>query len=281
MAAVRLRFRADFRRRWRAWVGLGLLLGAAFGIVATVAGGARRTDTAVERFQKANAGFDVFLQNSPDAFTAIYDPAFLQHIGVVAASARVRFDFGGPHGNAALITPADEAYGTIIDRPKVLQGRLPDPARADEVAVGTGTEADLGTRLGGRVQLINPAPYAELASLIKTPQATVVGIVAVPNAVAIPRASAPGGVIFGTRALHDELVALNAAVHEEVGDVVKLQGDGVAARLKNGAHDVPAFRQAFVASPGSGALGSRPGARHRRDGIDRRDPARLGEHRRT
>jgi len=254
MAAVRLRFRADFRRRWRAWIGLGLLLGAAFGIVAAVAGGARRTDTAVARFHQHYAGFDVFLENSPDAFTAIYDPAFLQHVDVVASSARARFDFGGPRGNAALITPADGAYGTVIDRPKLLKGRLPNPARADEVVVATGTERELGTRLGGRVQLINLGPYADLASLVKTPDASVVGIVAVPNAVAIPRASAPGGVIFGTKALHDELTALNVAVHERAGDDVALQNDAVAVRLERGARDVPAYRQALEAHPHKGTV---------------------------
>ena len=49
MATVWLRLRADLRLRWRALVGLALLLGLIGGVVLTAAAGARRTDTAYPR----------------------------------------------------------------------------------------------------------------------------------------------------------------------------------------------------------------------------------------
>ncbi len=49
MATVWLWLRADVRRRWRALVGLALLLGLVGGVVLTAAAGARRTDTAYPR----------------------------------------------------------------------------------------------------------------------------------------------------------------------------------------------------------------------------------------
>src|SRR5579863_6477243 len=49
MATVWLRLRADVRLRWRALVGLALLLGIIGGVVLTAAAGARRTDTAYPR----------------------------------------------------------------------------------------------------------------------------------------------------------------------------------------------------------------------------------------
>ena len=49
MATIWLRLRADLRLRWRALVGLALLLGLIGGVVLTAAAGARRTDTAYPR----------------------------------------------------------------------------------------------------------------------------------------------------------------------------------------------------------------------------------------
>ena len=63
MPAVWLRFRADLRQRWRAWVGLALLLGFSVGVVAAVAAGARRTSTAESRFHRELAGYDAYVEN--------------------------------------------------------------------------------------------------------------------------------------------------------------------------------------------------------------------------
>ena len=49
MATVWLLLRADLRRRWRALLGLALILGLAGGVVITAAAGARRTETAYPR----------------------------------------------------------------------------------------------------------------------------------------------------------------------------------------------------------------------------------------
>ena len=49
MATVWLTLRADLRHRWRALLGLALLLGLVGGVVLTAAAGARRTDTVYPR----------------------------------------------------------------------------------------------------------------------------------------------------------------------------------------------------------------------------------------
>lgn len=46
MSAVWMRLRAEMRARWRAWVGIGLLVGVAGGAVMATAAGARRTESA-------------------------------------------------------------------------------------------------------------------------------------------------------------------------------------------------------------------------------------------
>jgi hypothetical protein len=86
--AVWLRFRAELRRRWRAWLGLGLLLGFSAGIVAAIAVGARRTETVVARFQREFAGYDAYVSNFPDPGVALIDPARIEALPMVASSAR-------------------------------------------------------------------------------------------------------------------------------------------------------------------------------------------------
>jgi hypothetical protein len=56
VSAVWLRLRADARRRWRAWLGVVVLVGLFGGIVTAAAAGARRTDDAYSRFVVTNHG---------------------------------------------------------------------------------------------------------------------------------------------------------------------------------------------------------------------------------
>lgn len=50
------RFRVEARRGWKAWLAVGVLVGLGSGAVLALIAGARRTDTAIDRFaDKANA----------------------------------------------------------------------------------------------------------------------------------------------------------------------------------------------------------------------------------
>src|SRR5947208_9669179 len=65
MPAVWLRFRAELRRRWRAWLVLAALVGFAGGTVIAAATGARRTDTAYDRFLSSQRAVDVLVGCQP------------------------------------------------------------------------------------------------------------------------------------------------------------------------------------------------------------------------
>ncbi|MGH9027753.1 MAG: hypothetical protein ACRDWD_16815, partial [Acidimicrobiia bacterium] len=166
------RFRTELRTRWRGWLGLALLVGAAAGVVIAAAAGARRTDTAYDRFLD-RARF-------PDAFVAVpaacpsgagtavdgpkesarqrcLDPDRVAGLpGVVAAaplvtvgpgSVEVRTEDGRPlqpdpndpgytgPGQVSVVAGTDRRFGTEVDRLKILEGRAPDPEAANEVAV--------------------------------------------------------------------------------------------------------------------------------------------------
>src|SRR5262245_24880636 len=60
MGAVGARVRADFRRRWLAWVGLALAVGLAGAVGLTAAAGARGTATAFDRFREQAHAEDLY-----------------------------------------------------------------------------------------------------------------------------------------------------------------------------------------------------------------------------
>ena len=64
MAAVWIRLRAELRTRWRAWLALTLLAGAAGGLVIALAAGARRADSTVSRWRGATETMDVWIGRS-------------------------------------------------------------------------------------------------------------------------------------------------------------------------------------------------------------------------
>jgi len=57
MGALRLLFRAEFRRRWRSWLVLATLIAVVGGVALAAAAAGRRTDSAFPRFVSAY-GFD-------------------------------------------------------------------------------------------------------------------------------------------------------------------------------------------------------------------------------
>src|SRR5438093_7191774 len=62
----------ELRTRWRAWVGLALLVPFAGGCVLTAAAGARRTDSAYQRFLVASRASDVLVSPAGSGLGGYY-----------------------------------------------------------------------------------------------------------------------------------------------------------------------------------------------------------------
>ena len=67
LAAGWMFFRAELRRRWRAWLALALIVGAFAGVVEAAAAGARRTDAAYPSLLAWSGAPDVLLFSFPGA----------------------------------------------------------------------------------------------------------------------------------------------------------------------------------------------------------------------
>ncbi|HTL83772.1 MAG TPA: ABC transporter permease [Acidimicrobiia bacterium] len=150
MNPVLLVSRAVARRRWRAWLGLGLVLGVFAGATMALAQGALQTNSAYPRFVRANHAADVVVAGkSSFGLIGSVDLDQVEAIpGVVpdqSARAFAPFPFtGNVVGRSQLlgaldllpVASVDGRLGNTIEKWKILDGRAADPARPNE---GTGS----------------------------------------------------------------------------------------------------------------------------------------------
>lgn len=137
-AAVWLRFRSEARRRWRAWLAMGLLAGCSTGVVVAALAGAARTDGAYDDFLERTEAFDVVIQGSNNVrdFSAI---ARLPQVQESALASYVPFgDVADPAGQVDALDPLAPHDGGLFEsfhRPRLLEGRRPSPSDPEEIAI--------------------------------------------------------------------------------------------------------------------------------------------------
>ncbi len=165
MTAILARARAELRTGLRSSLALILMLGLFGGTVAAASAGARRQVSAYPRFLAASGAPDAFVLSAPpgtDAPIPIVDLARVAKLPQVAHAA----DLPSPFGVATTPT-GDLLWGgdlnilgdtgdPAIDRflhPRVLAGRLPDPNRSDEVALGYRARQDSQVHIGATIQI--------------------------------------------------------------------------------------------------------------------------------
>ena len=104
MGAVWILARAEIRRRWRSAVVMTLLVGVVGAVVLATAAGARRSNTALARFNTVSRPEDVALLPSPAGYTpTTVQLRAVRHVHDVTAIAVVRFYTLVPRGAAATL----------------------------------------------------------------------------------------------------------------------------------------------------------------------------------
>jgi ABC-type lipoprotein release transport system permease subunit len=151
------------RRAWlRSWLSLALLLAVVGGAVLAVGAAARRTDSAYPRFVAASHTSDVFVGGNDILPLGTPEPYFaeIERLPQVKQSGLAYFLLAGlttPSGRQLTMDTyqpiglPDARYGRTIDTFKVLDGRLADPGRADEVSVSFPFADNLHVHLGDRL----------------------------------------------------------------------------------------------------------------------------------
>jgi hypothetical protein len=180
--AVLMRLRADLRTRWRALLGLALLLGLVGGVALTAAAGARRTDTAYSRLLSwANASQVTVIVTQADPTAAPGKPTgkyfvaggraaeqvrrhYFAALGALpeVASLTVATDYnmalpvpgGQPDTGVQVFASPDNSLGVTGDRVKVTAGRMFGPGERDQAVIDAALASREHLRPGSVLHLI-------------------------------------------------------------------------------------------------------------------------------
>ena len=177
LPAVALRTRADLRRHWRAWLGLALLVGVFAGGFVAAAAGARRINTAYDRFSAATRAADVGVTpgcpepTGDQGCASLADPGALDALEAVDKMA-IRYGWSAPvtpvdgtllnprgdpcfsgSGELVVLGSPDQDLGTGINGFLFDNGRRTRPDRTDEVTLSFAASQRTGIRVGDELLL--------------------------------------------------------------------------------------------------------------------------------
>ena len=137
LAAGWMCFRAELRRRWRAWLALALIVGAFAGAVEAAAAGARRTDAAYPSLLAWSDAPDVLLfsfAGESATFGRFPARAAARLPQAEKSAILVNYDAASPAA-VEVIAPETSAVPSRFWHRRILSGHLADPARPGEVNI--------------------------------------------------------------------------------------------------------------------------------------------------
>ena len=159
-----LRLRSEVRHRWRAWVGLAVLVGFAGGTAMALAQAARRSQHAYVRFSDRQRAADVVMTGrSSFGLVGSVDLAAVARTGYVAANAPafVGLPFSGRTDTGEAldavdvfpVASGDDQLGTTVERWKMLAGRRARASHPEEATASFVLAERLGLHVGSRLDL--------------------------------------------------------------------------------------------------------------------------------
>lgn len=154
----------EVRNRWRGVLAVALLVGLTGGVVLSAAAGARRTGSAFERFVEVTATREATVQIDDEDDDVEVDVAGvldeIEALDLVAASGRLEISPVLPTDESlhaevdlAIFVSPDGRWARDIDRPLVLDGRMPHPSASDEVLLNELAATQTGLAIGDRFQV--------------------------------------------------------------------------------------------------------------------------------
>ena len=270
MSAAWMWIRLDLRRRVRSLLVLALLVAVTTTVVLTAVAGSRRGASALDRLleQTKPATIAVLPNETGFDWEAVEAMDGVEAVGQFPVSSYV-VD-GLPEGPANF--PYDGAVMHTIETPVVLEGRLADPARDDEVVVSQAFEANAGKGVGDAVTIRLYSP--EQMDTVDTEGAELTdpeGSVIEARIVGVIRS--PWFSDYGTssRGTLVPSAGLLAQHRDELVGSLGLRHINALVRLEDGGDAVPEFREELAEVTGRRDIGFfdlAGGARHLHDVAD-------------
>jgi hypothetical protein len=234
LSAIRILAGNDLRRRWRSVVALSLLVGAIGALVLATAAGARRSDTALPRFNAYSRSSDVEI--SIGTPTASQLATFRRTPGIEAIALAHGFSLVADNNEGiALGVPVDNALGNLVDRARVIQGRNANPDAPDEATVGESLAAEMHLRVNSPLPVVSYTPAQITAALNNKDPGGPEGPPVTLRVVGIVRRPLD----LGVRAAQGGIVLLTPAFTAKYEHRIGRWTDTVRVKTRAGAADVP------------------------------------------
>ena len=170
MREASYRFRATFRRRWAGYLTLVVLIGLVGGVAMAAVAGARRTQSSFPTYLASTNPSDMQMFTEfapitgtgysekvaaavarvPDVERAVTVVGFdgnLQVLGRALRASRARHRPPSRAARAATPSTSPRTGSTV------LQGRMADPARLDEIVMSAGAAAQFGLHIGSTLRV--------------------------------------------------------------------------------------------------------------------------------
>ena len=156
--------RSEWRRDWRSLVGLALLIAVGGGVTLAAVGGARRADTAFDRFldqvsspiDVSAAGIEADLTVYGDAWTNLTEPiadiAGVRGVTPVSWMA-VAYEIDGEPQQFFSIATGPPAGDSPPPGSHIVDGRAADPRAANEVTINEEGRRQMGVDIGDQITL--------------------------------------------------------------------------------------------------------------------------------
>jgi ABC-type lipoprotein release transport system permease subunit len=247
---------------------LAVVVGVSAGAVIATAAGARRTETAYERFLAGTNAFDVLVTNgtNPENFNRQFTFSEVAALPLVADAASIRYYFpagqteAGEPITAADISPLasmDGRFGTELNEAKVIEGRL--PAREDEVAMTPVAVEQIDAGVGTTMSLRLGGPLSATGRLPEPPEMRmrVVGVVAMQAGLPPVTGGLPPPVMLSpgfARSHPDSYEVIAVRLHGGEADISAFEDD--LRELAGGTQIVTANRTDAETERSLGVLGS-------------------------
>src|SRR6478672_611899 len=126
----------EIRRRGARFLLLIALVGVVGTVVLSSAAGARRSSSALARFNKSSRAADLELTVGDPTPSQLHEFQAVKGVDSFAPLRGGAYQFPRAPQLQALASAVDTRFGTVVDRARIITGRAANPSAPDEVTVG-------------------------------------------------------------------------------------------------------------------------------------------------